>query len=257
MHIPEELGMREFVSGVADKWRKLRIRANGSLGAVAWRSPILWLLLCGAFLIASIIVGTVITVGEFRESALRNSERELENTVVLLTHHFDQQFQDSDIIARNLASQMQFSEPASAELFKSRFSIFESHLELKANAGSLSYVGDVFIFDAKGTLINSSGSWPPPEMNVSDRDYFKAFKANPQLTMALEPVRSRLTGAWTTILAHRLSGPEGPFSGLWRESSTPSISKNTSPPSRWAAVLRFPCFIATGRCWRGTLMSIH
>jgi diguanylate cyclase (GGDEF)-like protein/PAS domain S-box-containing protein len=215
MHIPEEfLGMGEFVSGMWDRWGELRIRASGSLGAVAWRSPILWLLLCGAFLIASIIVGTVIMVGEFRESALRNSERELENTVVLLTHHFDQQFQDSDIIARNLASQMQFSEPASPELFKSRFSIFESHLELKSNAGSLSYVGDVFIFDAKGTLINSSGSWPPPDMNVSDRDYFRAFKTDPQLTMALEPVRSHLTGSWTTIQAHRLSGPDGTFLGV-------------------------------------------
>ena len=45
-------------------------------------------------------------VGEFRERALSNSERELENTVLLLTRHFDQQFEDSDIIASNLISQL-------------------------------------------------------------------------------------------------------------------------------------------------------
>src|ERR1700752_1245970 len=99
MHIPEEfLGMGEFVSGIWQKAGELRLRAGQWFGAIAWRSPIVWLGLCGLSLIASILIGTVIMVGEFRESALRNGERELENTVLLLTHHFDQQFQDTDII---------------------------------------------------------------------------------------------------------------------------------------------------------------
>jgi hypothetical protein len=32
--------------------------------------------------------------GNFRERALHNSERELENTVLLLARHFDQQLED-------------------------------------------------------------------------------------------------------------------------------------------------------------------
>ena len=55
----------------------------------------LWLILCGVLLIAAITVGTVAMVGEFRERALGNSERELENTVLLLARHFDQQLDDS------------------------------------------------------------------------------------------------------------------------------------------------------------------
>ena len=35
-------------------------------------------------------------VGEFRERALSNRERELENTVLLLSRHFDQQFEDTE-----------------------------------------------------------------------------------------------------------------------------------------------------------------
>ena len=207
--------MRKFVFGIFwDRIGESRRRAIESLGAIAWRSPILWLVFGGFFLIASIIAGTVIMAGEFRESALRNGERELENTVLLLTHHFDQQFQDSDIIARHLDSQMQFSEAASPELFKSTFSSFESHLKLKSNAAALSFVGDVFVFDSQGALINSSGSWPPPDLNVADRAYFKAFKTDPRQTMTLQPVRSHLTGNWTTVLAHRLSGPDGSFLGV-------------------------------------------
>ena len=53
------------------------------------RGPVLWLILCGVLLVAAITIGTAVVIGEFRERALGNSERELENTVRLLGRHFD------------------------------------------------------------------------------------------------------------------------------------------------------------------------
>ena len=209
--------MRKLASTIWGGVRGLRTTAVGSYHAATsiWRGPVLWLILWGGFLVAAIIIGTVVTVGEFRETALRNSERELENTVLLLTRHFDQHFEDSDVIARNLISQMQFSEVASPELFRSRFSTPEAHLMLKSRVSALSYIGDVFIFDSDGSVINSSGAWPPPAVNVADRAYFKALKANPRLTVVLAgPIRSYFTGNWTNVLAHRLSGPDGVFLGV-------------------------------------------
>ena len=75
---------------------KARTAATGRHLAATIRGPVLWLTLCGGLLVAAIFVGTIMMVGEFRERALLNSERELENTVLLLTRHFDQQFEDSD-----------------------------------------------------------------------------------------------------------------------------------------------------------------
>ena len=74
------------------------------------RGPVLWLTLCGGLLVAAIFAGTIMMVDEFRERALVNSERELENTVLLLARHFDQQFEDSEIIASDVIAQMQISE---------------------------------------------------------------------------------------------------------------------------------------------------
>jgi len=177
--------------------------------------PVLWLIFCGGLLVTAIILGTAVMVGEFRERALRNSERELENTVLLLTRHFDQQFEDSVFIADNLISQMQISGIASPELFRSQMSTPDAHLTLQSKASILSYIGDVMIYDAQGELINSSGPWPLPAVNIAERAYFKALKSNPQSTMVLaEPVRSFFTGSWTTVLAHRLSGPNGVFLGV-------------------------------------------
>ena len=83
---------------------------GGRLGA-AVRGPVLWLTVCGALLVAAIFAGTMMMVGEFRERALANSERELKNTVLLLTRHFDQQFEDSDTIAADVIAPCTF--PAS------------------------------------------------------------------------------------------------------------------------------------------------
>ena len=173
------------------------------------------LILCGVLLVVAIIIGTAVMVGEFRERALRNSERELENTVLLLTRHFDQQFEDCETITNDLISKMQFSAIASPEIFRSRMSTSDAHLMLKSKASALSYMGDVGLFDADGKLINSSETWPLPDVSIADRAYFRAFKSDPDSKIALaEPVRSNITGKWTTVIARRLSAPNGLFLGV-------------------------------------------
>ena len=69
--------------------------------------PIRSLICGGAFLIAAIAIGTVVMVDNFRERALRSNERELENTVQLITRHYDQQLEDFTIVLRNIASPRQ------------------------------------------------------------------------------------------------------------------------------------------------------
>ena len=176
--------------------------------------PIRWLILGGVFLIAAITIGTAIITGNFRERALNSSERELENTVLLLARHFDQQLEDFEVIQKDLIAYMRSSGIGSREDYKRRMSGQDIHLMLKAKLGALSYVGGVNIFDADGVLINASASWPVPEVRVADRSYFKVFKSDPRSPdMLIEPVYSRITGLWTTVIARRMTGPTGEFLG--------------------------------------------
>ena len=92
-----------------------RAAAVGRHLAATIRGPVLWLTLCGGLLVAAIFVGTIMMAGEFRERALLNSERELENTVLLLARHFDQQFEDSDTIAADVIARLHVSDIASRE----------------------------------------------------------------------------------------------------------------------------------------------
>ncbi len=176
--------------------------------------PIRWLVAGGLFLIAAITIGTTIMAGNFRERALNSSKRELENTVMLLARHFDQQFRDFGAIQQDLVTFIQTAGINSSESFKRRMSGADINLMLKAKIGALSYIGAVNLFDSDGMLINSSSTWPVPLINVADRAYFSTFKTDPNSPDTLvEPVHSRITGVWTTVIARKITGPNGEFLG--------------------------------------------
>src|SRR6266702_3951399 len=200
--------------------------AGRRLGATI-RGPVLWLTVCGGLLVAAIFAGTIMMIGEFRERALANSERELENTVLLLTRHFDQQFEDSDTIAADVISRLRVSGIATPELFRDWISSSDAHEILRSKAGVLSYLGDISIYDSNGQIINWSRPLPVPNLNISERSYFKTFKSDPQSPGILtEAVYSLLNSNLNTIIAHRLNGENGVFLGVMTRRINPTNYEN-------------------------------
>jgi diguanylate cyclase (GGDEF)-like protein len=206
--------------GTQPSWSSVGGRLGGAdagmtVGPSVRRSPIHWLILCGVLLIAAIIVGTAVMVGNFRERALSSSERELENTVLLLARHFDQQLGDAEVIQNSLVEYIYTAGIGTPDDYRRRMASEDVHLMLKAKLSALSYVGGVNLFDSDGKLINASSVWPVPEVSVADRAYFKVFTSGPQSpTVLLEPVYSRVSGAWTTIIARKVTGTDGDFLGV-------------------------------------------
>ncbi|MCP3470212.1 EAL domain-containing protein [Bradyrhizobium sp. CCGUVB1N3] len=177
--------------------------------------PIRWLVVGGMLLIAAIAIGATLMAQNFRERALRNSARELDNTALLLAHHFDQQLQDFEVIQKDLIANMRASGIASVEDYRRRLSAQDVHRMLRSKMEALSYVGGVNIFDADGELINSSLAWPPPKVNVADRAYFRTVKSDPRAPdVVVEPVNSRVSGMWTILIIRKVTGPNGEFLGV-------------------------------------------
>ena len=202
---------------------KARTAATGRHLAATIRGPVLWLTLCGGLLVAAIFVGTIMMAGEFRERALLNSERELENTVLLLARHFDQQFEDSDTLADDVISRLQISGIASEKEFRKHVGSSEAHEILRSKAGVLSYLGDISIFDSNGDMISWSRPLPAPPLNISERAYFKSFKFDSRSPSVLtESVRSYLTGNLNSVIAHRLRGEDGVFLGVMTRRINPA-----------------------------------
>jgi len=109
-----------------------RAAAMGRRLGATFRGPVLWLTVCGVLLVAAIFAGTVMMVGEFRERALANGERELENTVLLLARHFDQQLEDFEVAQKDLITFVRSSLITTTEHFRRRMSSEDIHLMLKS-----------------------------------------------------------------------------------------------------------------------------
>ena len=216
--------MRQAYSTLANG---MSLAARGGWEALTRRGPVLWLTLCGVLLVAGIFGVTAMAVGEFRERTLANRERELENTVQLIARHFDQQFEDSDVVAADLIGQMNLMEITSPAIFRERMSGPAANQMLRGKISSVSYLGDIAIYDADGNLINWSRAQPLPKINVSTRAYFQTFKTNPQSEpVLLESVRSFIINKWTTVVARRLNGPDGTFLGAMVRRIDPDSYQN-------------------------------
>jgi len=172
-------------------------------------------ILGGTLLIAAIAVGTALMVGNFRERALKASERESENTVLLLARHYDQQFEEFEIVQRELVAYIGSTGIVSTEAFKRQMSSQDMREILKSKSNGSPDVAGVNIFDSDGMLINSS-SWPRPAVSIADRAYFQAAKLEPVSAQAsIELVRSRLAGGgWTAVISRTVTAPSGEFLGL-------------------------------------------
>jgi diguanylate cyclase (GGDEF)-like protein len=191
-----------------------RMRSSGAAGADR-RDPLNQLILVGIVLIAAIAIGTAFAIYSFRQRALANSERELENTVLLLARHFSRDLGNFETVQRDLIQRLQSTGVDTPEAFKDQMSGEQARSMLQALISGSSDVAGINVYDAAGELINSSRPGPIPALNISDRAYFKQLMAgatSPAMTFAL--VRSRFTGNWATVIARRVVGPNGRFLGI-------------------------------------------
>src|ERR1700759_3384643 len=101
--------------------------------------PIRWLVVGGTLLIAAIAIGSILMAQNFRERALRNSGRELENTVLLLAHHFDQQLQDFAVIQKGFVGHGRATGINTPEDYRKRLSGQDTHRMLRAKIDALPY----------------------------------------------------------------------------------------------------------------------
>ena len=188
---------------IADALSRIR------LGAIQW------LILCAAALVIAIMLGTGYFALQFRERALEVAERELNNTALLLSRHFDQQLSDLQHVHDDVVSYMQADVVETADEFERKMSTLSAHEMLRVKLAALPHVGGLNLFNAKGWLINSSEMWPVPDVSVADRRYFKEFTSGmPTPEVIVEPVVSKVTKIWTTIFARKIVDRNGEIIGF-------------------------------------------
>jgi Cache domain len=193
-----------------------RIRLSAASGLAVWRNrPIRYLILCGVTLIAAIVVGTAIMVGNLRDRALIDSERELKNTALILAEQLDRSFQAVDLVQSSVIEKIQSLGIASSEDYARRMSGEDVHQMLKTSTSGLVQIYALSLINADGRLLNFSRFWPAPEISVADREFFNALKSDPRVMSYISlPGHNRTDSAWTLFLARKVTAANGEFLGL-------------------------------------------
>ncbi|XSC46387.1 hypothetical protein ACF1BQ_011300 [Bradyrhizobium sp. RDT10] len=194
--------------------------------SLPWRirlGAIQWLILSAAVLVIAIMLGTGYFAMQYRERALEVAERELNNSALLLSRHFDQQLSDLQHVHEDVVASMQADGIDTSDEFEQRMSSLSAHEMLRSKLSALPHVGALNLWNAKGWLINSSEMWPVPDLSIADRQYFKEFTSGkPTSNVIVEPVVSKVTKNWTTLFARRIVGRNGEIIGFASRGVEPS-----------------------------------
>jgi diguanylate cyclase (GGDEF)-like protein len=188
---------------IADALARLR------LGAIQW------LILSAAGLVIAIMLGTGYFAMQYRERALEVAERELNDSALLLSRHFDQQLLDLQHVQEDVVTGLRSDGVHTADDFESKMSTLSAHEMLRAKLSVLPHVGALNLWSAKGWLINSSEMWPVEDKTITDRRYFQEFMSGkPAPDVIVEPVVSRVTKVCTTVFARKITGRQGEIIGF-------------------------------------------
>jgi len=173
------------------------------------------LIACALSLGVALAVAAAALISELHTRAVVGATHELENLSLVLAAQADRSFEAVELLQTTLLERVQSAGLHAASDFRRHMSGEAVHEDLRSRTLNLPQLDAITAIDADGNLINFSRYWPIPKINVSDRDYFKAFMADPRLTRFIStPVRNRGTGTWTIYVARKVAGPDGEFLGL-------------------------------------------
>jgi hypothetical protein len=166
-------------------------------------------------LIVTIVGGNLLFLSHSRESALAAAESDLARYSLTLAENSDRSFKSLDLVLSSVGDYLGRKGVTDADSYRRLMADHETHLFLHEKIAGLPQVDALTMIDAQGKLINFSRYWPIPEVNVSDRDYFKALSADETLeTFISAPVKNRGSGTWNLYIARRVNDPNGKFMGL-------------------------------------------
>ncbi len=159
--------------------------------------------------------GTALMLWQLRESEIEQWKINLSNMAVTLTESTSQTMHSADLVLKSIIDRVEDADISDDAGLRREMGTQEIFEMLRNRASSVPQVDVATIVALNGDIISFTRSFPPPRINLSDRDYFKAHMADPSLDVILStPVRNRGTGTWTFYLARKIRSRGGETLGL-------------------------------------------
>ncbi|SEQ85313.1 Signal transduction histidine kinase regulating C4-dicarboxylate transport system [Faunimonas pinastri] len=185
------------------------------LGKAQESRPIAIVLLAGTIVLVALIAATVAAALDRRAADIAAARREMITTDTLLAEDTARSLQSVQLVLSSIADWIASQGITTAEQYEAQMAGRDTHDLLAQKIAGVPQIDAVTMINTRGKLINFSRTWPIPDVDVADRDYFLALRDNPTDKPFLSvPVENRGSGTWTIYLARRITGPSGNFVGL-------------------------------------------
>jgi hypothetical protein len=174
------------------------------------------LIFVGAALLILLLFGAVAAfVVDLRKRELRDQEDQLRTQSQILAEHAEQSFRSVNLVISSVAAAVTAAGVTDDASLAQKMTGYEVYLLLRARIEGTPQIGAVTVFDRQGKMLNSSRTWPTPEIDISDRAFFQLAKGDRILkNYTTEPLQNRDTGTWTIYLVRRINGESGEFLGV-------------------------------------------
>jgi len=178
-------------------------------------APVRLLYACTALLILVLLATNAAVIWHLRESELRREEDQMATFSLILAEQAEGSFASVNLVLTSVAERANVENVTDAASFDKKMASYDIYRVLRDKITGIPQLDAVNVVNRDGTLINSSRSWPPPDIHIADRSFFTTIKEDANLKSYIsEPVQNRSTGTWTIYLIHRISGANGEFLGL-------------------------------------------
>ena len=167
-----------------------------------------------ALILLAVLAAVAVAVG-LRQEARERAEHEISRLAIVLAEQSSRMLQAVDVVLRDIDRDEGLSRLTTPAQLRAAVGTQAAHIDLLSRLSGLQQADAIMVVDADGRLVNSTRSWPPPPVPITDRPYFKAVRESADTAPVLSvPLHSRATGLPIVVLARRISAPDGSFLGL-------------------------------------------
>jgi signal transduction histidine kinase len=166
-------------------------------------------------LIVALMAVDGMAIWHLRQSAMENAESSLSKLNRVLEEQSVRTLQGADLVLNAIDAEFGSAGIRDAVQFRRTASSSDAHLGLARKISGLPQISALFLVDASGTVLSTSGARAMHEIDIHDRPDFVALRDHTNLgTVISAPITGQSDGAATIYLARRLNGLDGRFLGI-------------------------------------------
>ena len=169
----------------------------------------------GIGLISLFVLAIGLTIWALRSDAIRDADNDTGNIAVVLADQIARSIQSVDIVLSDVRDQARLQGTEALDQRDQQTRSHDFYELLQVHLGRLPQADIIALIDMTGRVTNSTTQWPPPGVDVADRDYFQHFKNESDPGLYISTLqRNRSSGRRTVFFSKRISGPDNEFLGL-------------------------------------------